>query len=143
MTNNDYEYSPGLKELLSDDNYQMSDGLLDTLELKKSDSKIGMSDERIDDVLPALTEYISFWREYPDMFIDMLLPKDSKFNLFFYQRVFLRAAIRHKYCYATFPRAFSKSFLAIMVLVIRCILYPGAKLFIVSGTKEQNCSVLV
>lgn len=100
-----------------------------------------MSEERITEVLPIIKQYASFWREYPDLFIDFLLPKNSKFNLFFYQRLFLRAAIRHKYCYATFPRAFSKSFLAVLVLMIRCILYPGAKLFIVSGTKEQGASI--
>ena len=71
----------------------------------------------------------------------MILPPNSTFKLFFYQRLFLRAAIRHKYCYGTFPRAFSKSFLAVLVLIIRCILYPGAKLFIVSGTKEQGAAI--
>ena len=137
----DYEYSDGLKKLLEADNYKMSDQLLERLDLQKADQKIGMSDERIGDALPALKESIAFWREYPDKFIDAILPKGSKFNLFFYQRIFLRAAIRHKYCYATFPRAFSKSFLAVMILIIRCILYPGAKLFIVSGTKEQGASI--
>ena len=136
-----YQYSEGLAKLLKSDEYEMSDALLERLDLQKSSQKIGMSDERIGEVLPSLTEEVSFWREYPDKFIEDILPPDSKFNLFFYQRVFLRAAIRHKYCYATFPRAFSKSFLAVMVLIIRCILYPGAKLFIVSGTKEQGASI--
>ena len=66
---------------------------------------------------------------------------DSKFNLFFYQRVFLRAVMRHKYSYATFPRAYSKSFLSIMALMTKCILYPGAKLFITSGGKEQAANI--
>ena len=136
-----YEYSEGLKELIHADEYRMSEGLLNRLDLKESDQKIGMSDERIGDSLGALTESISFWREYPDKFIDAILPEDSTFDLFFYQRIFLRVAMRHKYCFATFPRAFSKSFLAVMVLIIRCILYPGAKLFIVSGTKEQGASI--
>lgn len=35
----------------------------------------------------------------------------------------------------------SKSFLAVMVLIIRCILHPGAKLFITSGGKEQAASI--
>lgn len=30
----------------------------------------------------------------------------------------------------------SKSFLSMMVLMIRCILYPGAHLFVSSGGKE-------
>ena len=81
------------------------------------------------------------WREYPDIFVDMMTPPKSTFSLFFYQRIFLRAAIRHKYCYATFTRAFSKSFLSIMILLIRCILYPGAKLFVASGGKEQAANI--
>lgn len=141
MANNVYEYSPALKELLEDNSYKMSNELLSALNIEKAAQKIGMSEERIQEILPIFTEYASLWREYPDLFVDILLPKDSKFNLFFYQRLFLRAAIRHKYCFATFPRAFSKSFLAVLVLVIRCILYPGAKLFIVSGTKEQGASI--
>jgi hypothetical protein len=35
-----------------------------------------------------------------------------------------------------FPRAYSKSFLSVLVLMIRCILYPRAKLFVTSGGKE-------
>jgi hypothetical protein len=68
-------------------------------------------------------------------------PKDS-LNLFFYQRVFLRAAMRYKYVYAVFPRAYSKSFLAVLILMIRCILYPGSKLFVTSGGKEQASGIM-
>lgn len=38
--------------------------------------------------------------------------------------------------------AYSKSFLSIMVLMIRCILYPGAKLFVTSGGKEQAAGII-
>ena len=58
------------------------------------------------------------------------------FKLFFYQRVFLRVSMRYKYVYAVFPRAYSKSFLAVLVLMIRAILYPGARLFSTAGGKE-------
>ena len=103
--------------------------------------KQGLSEERVRAILPTLTKYFSYWREYPDMFIEFLAGPNSKFKLFFYQRVFLRAVMRHKYAYATFPRAYSKSFLSIMVLMIRCVLYPGAKLFVCSGGKEQAASI--
>jgi len=45
--------------------------------------------------------------------------------------------MRYKYVYAVFPRAYSKSFLAVLVLLIRAILYPGAHLFSTAGGKEQ------
>ena len=68
-------------------------------------------------------------------------PKEA-LRLFFYQRVFLRAAMRYKYVYAVFPRAYSKSFLAVLILMIRCILYPGSKLFVTSGGKEQASGIM-
>lgn len=89
----------------------------------------------------AFTQYCSLWREYPDLFIDMITPPDSKFRLFFYQRVFLRVGMRYRYVYATFTRAFSKSFLSIMTLYLKCIFYPGIKLFVASGTKEQAANI--
>lgn len=49
--------------------------------------------------------------------------------------------MRYKYAYFVFPRAYSKSFLSIMVLMCRCILYPGCKLFITSGGKEQAAGI--
>jgi hypothetical protein len=50
--------------------------------------------------------------------------------------------MRYKYVYAVFPRAYSKSFLSVMVLLIRAILYPGAKLFSTAGGKEQAAQIL-
>lgn len=109
--------------------------------------KIGVSEERIKKVLPELRQYIAFWREYPDLFVDFLqtggdFEKEKKFKFFFYQRVFLRAAMRYQYVYMVFPRAYSKSFLSIMTLMIRCILYPGAHLFVTSGGKEQAAGII-
>lgn len=120
-------YSPTLNAALG----------LDNVDVRKQ----GLSEERIKEIIPSFTQYVSFWREYPDKFIDFMCGPNSKFKLFFYQRVFLRAVMRHKYAYATFPRAYSKSFLSIMTLMIRCVLYPGAKLFVCSGGKEQAASI--
>jgi len=103
--------------------------------------KSGLTEERVKAAIPSFREWISFWREYPDIFVDMLTPPKSNFRLFFYQRIFLRTAMRHRYCYATFTRAFSKSFLSILLLVIRCVLFPGAKLFIASAGKEQAANI--
>lgn len=118
--------------------------LQDLLDLSESRKKIGLSEERVRAVISIGRQYIAYWREYPDMFVDYLLemgnPQDFKF--FFYQRVFLRIAMRHQYVYAVFPRAYSKSFLSIMTLMIRCILYPKCKLFVTSGGKEQAAGIM-
>lgn len=76
----------------------------------KSQQKIGLSEERIKAIVPQARQYISFWREYPDLFVDFMQTggrSDVKltFHLFFYQRVFLRVAMRYKYVYCVFPRA--------------------------------------
>ena len=116
--------------------------LQELLNLSQNRKKIGLSEERIRGIIPAAREYIAFWREYPDLFVDFMKGPDSTFSLFFYQRVFMRAAMRHKYVYAVFPRAYSKSFLAVMILMIRCILYPRCKLFVTSGGKEQAAGIM-
>ena len=121
--------------------------LQDLLNLSGKRKKIGLSEERIDAIKPALRQYIAFWREYPDLFIDFLQDggdptKERKLKFYFYQRVFLRAAMRYKYVYMTFPRAYSKSFLSVMVLMCRCILYPRSKLFVTSGGKEQAAGIV-
>ena len=98
--------------------------------------------------MPHLRNYIAFWREYPDLFVDFLVRgtrsevREGEFQFYFYQRVFLRVVMRYQYVYAVFPRAFSKSFLSIIALLCRCILYPRIKLFVTSGGKEQAAQIL-
>lgn len=119
--------------------------LKDLLDLSASRRKVGLSEERLRGIIPEARKYIAFWREYPDLFIDFMAGPDGgpqHFHLFFYQRIFLRAAMRHKYIYAVFPRAYSKSFLSMMVLMCRAILYPRCKLFITSGGKEQAAGIV-
>lgn len=122
--------------------------LQDLLVLSQQHQKIGLSEERVRAIIPIARDYISFWREYPDLFVDFMVrgsrqqAEDGEFQLYFYQRIFLRAAMRHKYLYAVFPRAYSKSFLSIMVLMIRCILYPKCKLFVTSGGKAQSADII-
>ena len=112
------------------------------LSLSKNNKKVGLSEERIKEQIPILREYISFWREYPDIFVEFLCGDNPEnFQLYFYQRVFLRAVMRHRYAYATFPRAYSKSFLSVLILMIRCILYPGSHLFVTTGGKEQAAGI--
>ena len=46
--------------------------LADLMELSNNRKKIGLSEERIDAIKPYLRQYIAYWREYPDMFVDFL-----------------------------------------------------------------------
>lgn len=112
------------------------------LSLSKDQTKIGLSEERVRAQLDVVRQYIGYWREYPDMFVEFLCGSNPEnFTLYFYQRCFLRAAMRHRKIYATFPRGYSKSFLSFLVLMLRCILYPGAHLFVTTGGKEQAAGI--
>ena len=122
--------------------------LQDLLVQDSTKKKLGMSEERFEAIRPRLAQYISFWKAYPDLFIDFLqkgedgeIPKDG-LHFYFYQRVFLRICLRYRYTYFVFPRAYSKSFLTVLSLIIKCILYPGAKLFVTSGGKEQSAGIV-
>ena len=112
------------------------------LSLSKNTKKTGISEERIRAQIPIIRQYIAYWREYPDMFVEFLCGNNPEnFQLYFYQRLFLRAVMRHRYAYATFPRAYSKSFLSVLILMLRCVLFPGAHLFVTTGGKEQAAGI--
>lgn len=120
--------------------------LQDLLNLS-SHKKVGLSEERIAAIIPVARQYISFWREYPDMFVDFLLTgtdpnREHTFHFYFYQRCFLRAVFRYKYTYMVFARGYSKSFLAILSLILKCILYPRTKLSVSSGQKSQSADIV-
>ena len=47
--------------------------LADLMELSSSfTKKQGLSEERIRAQLPVIRQYVAFWREYPDMFVEFL-----------------------------------------------------------------------
>lgn len=140
---------------------QPSDNVLKLLNLDNRNYKIGISRERLEPIIPILRQYISFWREYPDLFVDFMTwgtlngpPSEEEqerrrnennetfFKLYFYQRVFLRAAVRFRKSYFVFPRGYSKSFLSVLAQMIKCILWPGAKLYTAAGGKGQSAAIL-
>ena len=121
--------------------------LKDLVNIDKKHEKIGLSPERVEAIKPVLRQYIAYWREYPDMFVDFLQTggdpdRKKNLNFYFYQRVFLRVAVRYRQVYAVYPRGYSKSFLAVLSLMIRCVLYPGCKLFTSAGGKSQSAGIL-
>lgn len=124
--------------------------LSELLKLSNSHStfkKQEITEERLRAQLNNLRAQIAFYREYPDLLVDFMAslnPDDvAPFKFYTYQRIFLRIAMRHRYVYATYPRAFSKSFLSMMILMLRCILFPGSHLFVTTGGKEQAASITV
>lgn len=66
--------------------------------------KQGLSEQRLTKDIDGLRDIIAYFRQYPDIFVDFIKGKDSTFNFLFYQRIFLRIVMRHRYVFATFPR---------------------------------------
>lgn len=118
-------------------------------EIQKDD----ISEERLLKCLPKLKKQISFYRAYPDLFIDDISGYSQYvkehgsdegwkgFKFFYFQRITLRVLIRHKKTYIVFSRGFSKSFLSMMALMIKAILYPNSELFITTGGKAQAAAI--
>lgn len=100
--------------------------------------KQGISEDRLRACLPELRKAIAFYRVYPDIFIDDIKGPDCVFRFYTYQRVFLRVVMRYRWTYATYPRAYSKSFLTMMSLMLKAILYPGIQAAVTTGGKELN-----
>ena len=46
--------------------------LQDLLANNNKNQKLELSEERVTPLIPVLRQYIAFWREYPDIFIDFL-----------------------------------------------------------------------
>lgn len=109
---------------------------------KSVSSQFAITEERINTQIDNIRKLIAFFREYPDIFIDFIKGPDSKFKLYNYQRIILRAAMRHRYVYMTLPRGSSKSFLSMLILMLRCILYPGSEMFVTTGG-ETTCRIII
>ena len=75
-------------------------------------------------------KFCELWSVYPDLFLDLIKSSVSHFNLYFYQRYFLRLCMRYERLLTIAPRAFSKSFISILAMYLMCIFRPGIKLFI-------------
>lgn len=130
-----------LKETLAA--LQRKNGLTKS-KLPRGKKEVDLSEEGLKPYIDDMRQVIAYWRDYPDRFVDYLCSLNPKntFHMYFFQRFYLRVCARHKYVYATFTRGFSKSFLAVLIQLIRCILYPGCKLFICSETKGQAAKIL-
>ena len=107
-------------------------------ETNKINSKMVKS---FNDVKDKWREYCSYFRWYPDKFIDFIQPDDPKITLYVYQRIYLRIMMRYRKVFLTATRGTSKSFLQNLAFVLKCIMYPGTKLFTCAPGKEQSAKI--
>lgn len=132
------------KEVINEKAYILQDDngsyhyFRDDIELEKG---IVLSKERVEKNFKIYTKYMNYFTAYPDKFIELITPVESNFKLFFYQKIFLRACLRYRYHFCTAPRAFSKTFISILAMILKCIFQPGSKCFICAPKKEQSAKV--
>ena len=100
-----------------------------------------LNEDYLMDNKEKIGEVMSIFSAYPDVYLDLIKPQDSSFTLFFYQRITLRALMRFKDIFVTAPRAFSKSFITILAMILQCIFIPGTKRFICAPNKTQAAQI--
>lgn len=113
-------------------------GQRDGIDIEKG---IVINEQFLENNYEKLDNVLSIWTAYPDIYLDTIRPSESSFELFFYQRITLRAIMRYKDVYITAPRAFSKSFITILGLILQCIFIPGTKRFICAPNKIQSAQI--
>src|SRR5690625_885666 len=95
----------------------------------------------LDSMLPEFADMLAFFQVYPDIFIDYILPEDSTFQLYPFQRIFLRVLARYKKVYLTATRGTSKSFINILSMYLKCIMFPNIKLSLIAPQKDQASQI--
>ena len=105
------------------------------------EKNVVLSRENVEKNRELLEKYMEYFSVYPDIFLDVIAPADSRFHLYFYQRIFLRACMRYKYHYCIASRGYSKSFLSILAGILRCIFLPGTTMFLVAPGASQGVEI--
>lgn len=95
------------------------------------------------DVKEGFIDMISFFREYPDYFIDYIKTENTMFDLLPFQRVYLRTFFRYKRVGIVASRGISKTYLNVLAQYIKAILYPNNSLCIAMPTKNQSAKVVL
>ena len=114
--------------------------------LMQLDPKLGskgnfVTEDRLRKILPILEQYWEYWCQYPDKFVDLLLPPDTQFKLFPFQALALRANMRYQRVGQTATRGYSKSFMAILTKMLRCVFLPNTKDSLVATTMKQATEI--
>ena len=109
----------------------------DGIELEKG---VALSEQYLEEHLEDIENVMGTFIAYPDIYLDTIATENSP-SLFFYQRITLRAIMRFKEIYICACRAYSKSFISILVMMLECIFIPGTRRFICAPNKKQGAQI--
>lgn len=85
---------------------------------------------------------ISYWRFYPDKFLDVMEGETTKYETAIIQRLFMRAYARYQQMFGTGSRGMTKSYTIFGEKETEGILYPGVSTQYAGPSKEQLASIL-
>lgn len=85
--------------------------------------------------------YVVILGGIPDKFLDFISTPDSKIQLYYYQRVYLRIMMRYRKVFLTATRGTSKSYLQNLAFILKCIMFEKTKLFTCAVGKEQAAKI--
>lgn len=104
---------------------------------KKSIQEIERDKER--KIMETVAWRAAYYRENPDKFVKQVLG----INLKTFQKILLWEMMHNNYFMFIACRGMSKTWLTALFCVVRCILYPGSKIVVCSGTLKQANGVLL
>jgi hypothetical protein len=97
--------------------------------------------DRLEAIYPHLCQYYELWLAYPEKLLQWYLPRDTRFALFPFQTMAMRANARYKQNFFVATRGLSKSFTSILSKIIQSILLPGSKHAMLAEHKTQMAKI--
>lgn len=104
-------------------------------------SSIELTTQKVDENLEKYGMMLDFFMQYPDVFLDVITPKDSALELYPFQRVSLRAKMRKRQTFETATRGASKSWIAFASRYLTCMFVPKHTSFVCTDVKEQAVAI--
>lgn len=84
---------------------------------------------------------VSYWRQYPDKFVDLLEAENPEFSQEIIQRINLRAFCRYQEVFITASRGTTKTHEAMKSRLVMGVLYPGIKMQYYGPTLRQTAEI--
>lgn len=92
--------------------------------------------------LDKYVDFVSWARWYPDLWLDLIKPKNGGIKLHSDQRTFMRVAMRFLSMYGVYPRGWGKTFNEEIVMFIACVFFPSIEFALTAQTKENAAELL-
>ena len=111
------------------------------LEADEQDNTGFLTKKRVNEHFQECGEMLNLFMVYPDRFVDLIIPHNSHFKLFFFQRLMIRCIARGNATFETFSRGTSKSFNADLERYLHCMFIPRHHTTITAGTNKQAAEI--